>query len=126
MSKRGFTLAQTVASMVILSLIVVSLMNLTSKINSQQAVNTDRQTLQLVNINKIESLNAELNTAGNLPVGDSVENMTYGFSPCQVKVSVSEPDQDNIYTVKVSSRFTGKRSRTVVSEVLLTQEARNE
>ncbi len=126
MNKRGYTLSQAIVTMVVLSLVVASLMNLTYKIQSQRAANTDRQTLQLININKIEELNTELNTSGKLPVGVTVENLSYGFKPCLVEVSISGSDQDHIYTARVSSRFTGKRSRSVSSEVLLALEAKYE
>ena len=126
MSKRGYTLAQTVVTMVILSLVVLSITTLTYKVQSQKSDNTDRQILQVVNINKIEELNQELNSTGVLPIGNTQLNLSYGFKPCKMEVIVDGSEFDHTYYVKISSRMSGKQSRTVTSEVILSLGAKYE
>lgn len=126
MSKRGYTLAQTVVTMVILSLVVLSITTLTYKVQSQKSDNTDRQILQVVNINKIEELNQELNSTGVLPIGNTQLNLSYGFKPCKMEVTIDGSEFDHTYYVKIASRLSGKQSRTVTSEVILSLGAKYE
>lgn len=123
MNKRGFSLAQSVITMVILSLVMLSLMTLTSKIKAQQSDNTERQMLSVLNVNKLEELNQELNSTGVLPLGSESLDTYYGMKPCVMNVTISGTPNDAVYHVKIISRFKGVQKKAVTSEVLLALEA---
>lgn len=123
MNKRGFSLGQSVITMVILSLVMLSSMTLTSKIKAQQSDNTERQMLSLLNVNKLEELNQELNSTGVLPLGTESLELYYGMKPCRMEVAISGNPGDDVYHIKIISRFTGIQKRSVTSEVLMALEA---
>ena len=112
----------TVIVMVVLGLVMLSLVTLTSKVKLQSSIITEQQTLSLININTIESLNHQLNSTGKLEIGSWTVRDTYQYKPYSSQVTVMGSVDSDIYLAKVVSRYNGIQKRPVETTVLLALE----
>ncbi|MEG2266015.1 MAG: hypothetical protein RSC43_05180 [Clostridia bacterium] len=119
MNKRGFTILQTIGSLIILAVVVLALTVLVSRVGTNRATIMNNQTLAAANVNQIEKLQRELSTTGKLVLGTRDVTSDYGFRKLKATITVEASPTDSVYLVTVKSRITSASAASMISTVVL-------